>query len=153
MKADDDSTVVSKKPHLLRYKKFWKPASCAQCSTSLLGWRKISFRCEACGLDCCSDCRVHLDVQIPCGSAKATEIVKNAFQNKLTVSKFLEAMAPVDKTYEQKKRDVDSGTFDADSSLADTRAETLTTLRTEKSRIGVLRMSVARACVFRDPLH
>ena len=152
VKADDDSTVVSKKPHLLRYKKFWKPASCAQCSTSLLGWRKTSFRCEVCRLDCCGDCRGHLDIQIPCGSVKAIEIVGKAIQNKLTVSKFLEAMAPVDESYEQKKREVDTGIFDGDSSLADTRAETLTTLRAERTRIGVLRMSVARACVFREPL-
>ena len=152
VKADDDDVVPPKKPHLLRVKKFWKPASCAQCSASLLGWRRTSFRCEACGLDCCSDCRLHLDVQIPCGSAKAIAIVGKAIQNKLTVSKFLQAMAPVDETYEQKKREVDSGTVDGDSSLADTRTETLTTQRAERTRIGVLKMSVVRACVFRDPL-
>jgi len=155
-RADDDSSIPqpsSKKPHLLRVKKFWKPASCAQCSASLMGWRKTSFRCEVCNLDCCEDCRLHLDVQIPCGSSKAKEIVGNAIQNKLTVGNILMAMAPVDESYDQKKRDGDTVTSDGGLSLADTKTETLTTHRAaERTRIGVLRLSVAKACVFQSTL-
>jgi hypothetical protein len=148
----DNDLVPASKHHLLRVKKFWKPATCAQCSSSLFGWGKASFGCEVCGLDCCGDCRVHLDVQIPCGSSKAIEIVGKAIQNKLTVSKFLEAMAPVDEDYEVKKREESFSPQDGDLSLTDTKTELGTVTRGEKGRVGVLKLSVARACVFSEPL-
>jgi hypothetical protein len=154
VKQDDGTTVVAQtKPHLLRVTKFWKPAACALCSSSLMGWRAKSFRCEACGLDCCSDCRLHVDVQLPCGSTKALEAVEKLIQNKLTVSKFLETMAPVDETYEQKKRDLSLGPQDDISTLAaETKTEAETVARGERGRMGVLKLSVVRACVFQMAL-
>jgi len=150
-KTMNDKLVPSGKAHLLRVKKFWKPASCGQCTKSLLGWRQTSFRCEACGLDCCSDCRLHVDVQLPCGSSKAVEIVGKLIQNKLTMRKFLEAMAPVDEEYEQRKREPGGGEL----SLAETRTETGTLSRVaadESGRVGVLKLNVIRACVFRKAI-
>lgn len=153
--ADKDGEVElapSGMPHLLRYKKFWKPATCGQCSTSLLGWKTKSFRCEACGIDCCEDCRVHLDVQIPCGSSQCIQIVSTAIQNKLTLTSFMDAMAPIDKEY-AKKRELLNPSTDAELSLTDTRTEGGTISRAgEKGRIGVLKLNIAKACVFSSPL-
>ena len=147
---EDDNFIAATKPHLMRVHRFWKPASCSLCSKSLMGWGKQSFRCEVCGLDCCSDCRLHVDLQLPCGSEKATERTGKLIQNKLTISSFLETMAPVDDSYEQKKREL--STIDGDTSLTDTRSLTTHTTRGDRGRIGVMKMNIARACVFESIL-
>ncbi|CAB9499353.1 C1 [Seminavis robusta] len=152
---EKDELAPAGTPHLLRIKKFWKPAHCAQCSTSLFGWNKASFRCEACGVDSCGDCRLHLDVQLPCGSSRAADIVSKAIQNKLTVTRFLETMAPVDEVYQERKQR-EKLWPDGEMSMADTRtvteSGTLSGTRVEKGRVGVLKLNVARACVFGDSL-
>ena len=59
-------------------------------------WKTIALHCEACGVDCCDDCRLQVDVKLPCGSEEAQKAVSEAFQNKLTVDNLLHAMAPFD---------------------------------------------------------
>jgi len=119
---DDASTVISKrttasqrtaaatalcKPHLLRSESYWTPSRCAVCSKLLVGIFKNGrgFRCEVCHIDCCSDCRLHVDLRVPCGSDLASDIVETSFRNKMSPSGLLSHIAP-DEAYEQKRQSV-----------------------------------------------
>jgi hypothetical protein len=84
-------------PHLLRLVSFWVPTSCAVCSTVLLGKSK-GFRCEECEIVCCSDCRLHVDLKIPCGSDAA----RMAVRGKMSVNNLLSIVAP-DETFHQSR--------------------------------------------------
>jgi len=90
-------------PHLLRAQTYWAPATCAVCSKLLIGiFRNGSgFRCEVCNIDCCSDCRLHVDVKVPCGSDLASDIVEASFRKKMSPSGLLSYIAP-DEIYEEK---------------------------------------------------
>ncbi|VEU38305.1 unnamed protein product [Pseudo-nitzschia multistriata] len=123
---EDISTVASKKttasqktaraaaafvkPHLLRTERYLVPTRCAVCSKLLVGifGKGIGFRCEVCHIDCCSDCRLHVDLKVPCGSELATDIVEASFQNKMSPSGFLSYIAP-DEAYEQKRQSMLEG--------------------------------------------
>lgn len=87
-------------PHLLRSETYWIPASCAVCSRVLFG-RHGGFHCEQCGIECCSDCRLNVDLRVPCGSDLAGEIVAKSLQRKLNISNLLSVIAP-DEAFEQK---------------------------------------------------
>lgn len=118
---EDLSTVVSKRttasqkvanaaaalrsPHLLRAQTFWTPAKCAVCSKLLMGvFRNGSgFRCEVCNIDVCGDCRLNVDLMVPCGSDLASDIVEASFRNKLSPSGLLSYVAP-DEAYEEKRQ-------------------------------------------------
>jgi len=92
---------VSSKPHLLRVTSYWTPASCCVCKKSImtgpLSWRK-AYRCEVCKVDCCADCRLQVDIQLPCSSEGAERAREQAVQNKLTVSNIMNVVAPVDES-------------------------------------------------------
>jgi hypothetical protein len=45
-------------------------------------------------VDCCNDCRLQVDVQLPCGSDAAERAQSDAIQNRLTVENIINAMAP-----------------------------------------------------------
>ena len=80
-------------PHLLRIVNLWMPHSCAVCQKILVG-RNAGFHCEECGIQCCSDCRLHIDIQIPCGS----ETAKKKTAPKLNMNSLLSIVAP-DEAY------------------------------------------------------
>jgi hypothetical protein len=84
------------KPHLLRLKKHWTLASCCVCKSSITA--KNSYHCEVCSIDCCADCNVQVDVQLPCGSDLATRARQAAIQNKLTFDSILNVVAPMDES-------------------------------------------------------
>lgn len=84
---------LKSKPHMfLNYASF-RPTYCALCS-SMFMWKMNGLHCEICQLDCCHDCRLRIDVEMPCGSDKAIDAVKKLAQSKLTFSKIYEAVAP-----------------------------------------------------------
>jgi hypothetical protein len=89
------------KPHLLRVQSFWVPANCSVCSKSIIGWKR-AYRCEVCSIDCCADCQLQIDLQIPCGSTQAKMAVKASIQSKMTVGNMLATVAPVDESYVKK---------------------------------------------------
>mmetsp|Transcript_14872 Transcript_14872/g.41407 ORF Transcript_14872/g.41407 Transcript_14872/m.41407 type:complete len:1532 (+) Transcript_14872:243-4838(+) len=93
------------KPHLLRAQTYWAPTRCAVCSKLLVGVfrRGAGFRCEVCHIDCCSDCRLHVDLRVPCGSDLASDIVEASFRNKMSPSGLLSYIAP-DEAYEQSRQ-------------------------------------------------
>ena len=93
----DGVVISSSKTHLLRLKVFYVAARCAVCSRSIAsGFRKTpAYRCERCGVDCCYDCRLHVDFRLPCGSKSATSAAAQSIQSKLTVDNILRTVAPV----------------------------------------------------------
>lgn len=86
-------------PHLLKLVSFWVPKSCAVCSKILLG-RKRGFHCEECSIECCGDCRLHIDLRLPCGSDAALNAVENS--HKMSVNNLLSVVAP-DESFHQNK--------------------------------------------------
>lgn len=110
----DDGSIVSKsmqtasalEPHLLRADTYWVPGACAVCDRVLIG-RNGGFHCEQCNIDCCSDCRLNVDIRVPCGSEAAQEFVDKIQKAKLSFSGLLNYVAP-DKAFEQKRIDEES---------------------------------------------
>ena len=84
------------KSHLLRVQSLWVPAACAVCNSVIVGW-KSAYRCEACNIDCCKDCQLQVDLQMPCGSSEAAASVAASFHNKLTMQNIMNVMAPWDE--------------------------------------------------------
>jgi len=92
-------------PHLLRAQTYWAPAKCAVCSKLLMGVVRngSGFRCELCSIDVCGDCRLNVDLMVPCGSDLASDIVEASFRNKMSPSGLLSYIAP-DEAYEQNRQ-------------------------------------------------
>lgn len=175
---EDVSTVVSRRttvsqkaaraaaalrtPHLLRAQTYWAPAKCAVCSKLLMGiFRNGSgFRCEVCSIDCCGDCRLHVDLRVPCGSDLASDIVEASFRNKMSASGLLSLMAP-DEAYEEKREASNHplGNKNSVSSIISSKQSLSTTAYdspipiagTESSPlegIGRCRFEITTACIF-----
>ena len=126
-------------PHLLRAQTYWAPSNCAVCSRILVGISNgVGFRCEVCQIDCCSDCRIHVDLRVPCGSDLAQEIMETSFRNKLTASSFFSYIAP-DAAYMKKRRSVLEDVTMQSSNAAES-------IATEG--IGRCRFEIITACLF-----
>lgn len=142
------------KSHLLRVQSLWVPAACAVCGTVVVGL-KCAFRCEACSIDCCKDCQLHVDLQVPCGSSIAKHVVAASFHNKLTLENVMNAVAPWDRTSQMTSslpeiskisKALSSGSGDIDGSEANRAPE-------NEPGVGTLRVHVARAFIFEKALH
>lgn len=142
------------KSHLLRVQSLWVPAACSVCNSVIVGW-KSGYRCEACNIDCCKDCQLQVDLQVPCGSSVAEAAVAASFHNKLTMHNIMNVMAPWDEAPQKTTPLSESehivkagapGSRDAD--------EIASKSVSEKERgIGTLQMHIARACIFEKALH
>lgn len=150
-------TTVALQPHLLRAENYWVPThTCAVCSRMLFG-RKGGFHCEACGIDCCGDCRLNVDLRVPCGSDKAQEIVEKSFGSKMHLSNLLSMVAP-DEAFEQQKIAEESMHMPGRDSLSTAagagwnRKSLSTTLGGSPEGIGQLRLEIVRACLFEEHL-
>lgn len=142
------------KSHLLRIESLWIPATCSVCQSVIMGW-KSAYRCEACNIDCCKDCQLQVDLQVPCGSSIAEDAVAAAFHNKLTVQNMLSVMAPWDETAQKTSRLSQSKHITrvgAPGSQHTGRVASNDAAEKEQG-IGTLQMHVARACVFAKALH
>lgn len=147
LRMDDGSSLrsayhlhVKSKVHLLKLQSFWRPARCSVCKQSLIGWKR-AFRCEACNIDCCADCQLQIDLQIPCGSLLAKNAVENSIQSKMTMERVLKTIAPVEEKFEQQ------------SSVSwNDNATRLVGSPTDKGGIGRVRIRVHRASLFQTPL-
>lgn len=134
--TDDDPTS----PHLLRASSFWIPSACNVCSKILVG-RNKGYHCEACSVICCGDCRLNVDLEIPCGSEEARSRVETSIQSKITVSNILSIIAP-DEGYTEK------------SKIGDATVSGTTTTNNQdiQGGIGCLRIEFKRANLFEQPL-
>lgn len=142
-----DTVISSSKIHHFRLEAFHVLARCAVCSTSITSlWfaEKKAFHCEACGIDCCGDCRLQVDFCLPCGSKAATFAAKNSIQSKLTVDNVLNIVAPIpDKQISHPR----------DRPIMEIVPPTERTGKpTDTGAIGILKMTIAKAVVLRTPL-
>ena len=84
---------LKSKPHMFINYSSFRPTYCALCSTMIV-WKLKGYQCEICKLDCCDDCQLRIDVEMPCGSDRAKDAVNNLAQSKVTFSKIYQAVAP-----------------------------------------------------------
>lgn len=146
------------KAHLFRIRSYWAPAYCSLCSALLT--LKGGYRCEksSCSLDCCADCLLSIDVRLPCGSLDARRVVENSVQSKMAIGRLLQVVAPLgnrETTSKSTTNVADQGpipqqaqhesimTQDTSMSIIDASKEII-------SGIGILKLRIERAVLFRD---
>lgn len=151
IRHDDGSSLRSarflrgkNRPHLLKLHSVWRPADCAVCKRSLIGWKR-AYRCEACNIDCCGDCQLQIDLQIPCGSSLAKNAVETSIQSKMTIENMLATIAPVDEKYSKQ-------VWDQPQDSKKTGKAYHEGIPSETRRIGKFRIQVIQAFVFETPL-
>mmetsp|Transcript_9945 Transcript_9945/g.15275 ORF Transcript_9945/g.15275 Transcript_9945/m.15275 type:complete len:1481 (+) Transcript_9945:77-4519(+) len=160
-KLGDMSTIASShvlrtknRLHLFKLQSLWIPSHCGVCKRSLVGYRR-AFRCEACKIDCCKDCQVQIDLQIPCGSELARLVVDKSIQNTITIDNLLSTIAPPDKNYVQKLQ-IDAKnerSVKADSKVAfSTKINDEVNKKPLHRRVGRFRIKIEQACIFESPL-
>ena len=120
---------LSSKPHLFRIMSMWKPGYCGVCSVTTGLWNRY-YQCEICGLDCCSDCQLRVDLELPCGSEAAERTVSKARQSKITVRRVMAILAPIREEDHVKNSD-----------LVDKQG-------VQNKTIGTLKLKVHRAVLF-----
>lgn len=100
--SEEKTTVDETSAHLLRVSSFWVPAACHVCSKILVG-RNRGFSCEACKTVCCEDCRLNVDLELPCGSKEAQVKVEASIHSKLSIGNLMSIVAPDEIYAEQRK--------------------------------------------------
>lgn len=81
------------------------PSWCGACQSVVgMGWRR-GYRCETCGVPCCDNCQLQLDLVLPCGSEEAREAARagsatayaarRAAERFPTVGTILSVVAPI----------------------------------------------------------
>lgn len=124
-------------PHMFRNYSSLRPTYCALCNT-MIAWKLRGYQCEVCKLDCCADCQLRVDVEMPCGSEKALDAVKKMSESKLTLSKIYEVIAPK-KVNEENSND---GQFPVNTSENEAQ-------KRWKDGVGTLTLRIKKACLFR----
>lgn len=100
-------TTKARPIHLLHHFSYkTTPANCCVCNKSIF-WSSGSLQCESCRVDCCEDCRLSVDVSLPCGSDVAQTAVETAVQSKWTMERVLNVIAPVASTQQSDSRGVE----------------------------------------------
>ena len=135
-------------PHLLRVQSSWMPIHCYVCSSIILG-RNQMFICERCSIKCCSDCRLHVDLRLPCGSNESKAAVENASRKKISVDNILSVVAP-DEVFNQERKA--SSHSSAPASATKSADHTHDSSFQELDYIGCLRLEFTAACLFQHPL-
>ena len=135
---------LTTKPHLFRVYSEWRPTYCTVCSSMIL---RSGYRCEECKLDCCADCQLRVDVELPCGSENAIAVTKKLANSKLTMAKIYSVIAP-EKIKVKKVESEDRVSM---------RKETLPGERSKQNvsdwtdGVGVLNLKIVQACLFQRP--
>ena len=133
--SEEMTTANEASAHLLRISSFWVPTSCHVCSKILVGYNK-GFECEACRTICCEDCRLNVDLELPCGSDEARYKVDSSIRNKMSVGNIMAVVAP-DKLYAEQRKE---------SSVP------LVVEAQIDTSIGSLKFQFRRACLFQQAL-
>jgi hypothetical protein len=134
-------------PHMLRVASYWVPSACSVCSTILFGNKK-GFQCEACSIICCVDCRLNVDLEIPCGSEEARSKVENSIQNRISVKNIMSIVAP-DESYAKSWR---VASTDENDLLESSLEPSSHSKYDGQAGIGCLRIEFQRASLFEQPL-
>jgi hypothetical protein len=143
--ATTHALVNLNKPHLLRLVSFWIPGACSVCSKILVGYSQ-GFHCEECNIDCCSDCRLNVDLQIQCGSGTARTAVEHSLQNKLSLGNILSVVAP-DNVYQQKVI-VEDDSNEKDGLAPSSTHRLASDMKKQEAGVGCLKLEFVKACLF-----
>jgi hypothetical protein len=57
-------------------------------------WKFKGYQCEVCNLDCCSDCLLRIDVEMPCGSKEAQNQVNKLQNSRFSLTRVYDMIAP-----------------------------------------------------------
>jgi hypothetical protein len=146
-------------PHMLQATSHWTPATCCVCKRSIMSGiaKNRSFHCEVCKVDCCNDCRLQVDVQLPCGSETAERARSDAIQNRLTMENIMNTVAPpvgVNGDGKSSLDDTDAGSRHLSrrtDSISKTTRSGLTNTG-DPTGIGTIAFDFIRAVVFDKPM-
>ncbi|CAJ1956497.1 unnamed protein product [Cylindrotheca closterium] len=122
--------------HLLRTMNFWMPSNCAVCQKLLVG-RKSGSQCEVCNIDCCFDCRLNVDLRIPCGPSHSK-------RKKGSIESILSFVAP-DETFERNRKSLVEETIDEGTVFNEEDLDFST-------GIGYLKLCFLQAAIFKQPV-
>lgn len=141
-------------PHLLRVTSHWTPAVCCVCKRSIVSGlsNARSYHCEGCGVDCCADCRLQVDIRLPCGSELAERARAEAIQNKLTMANIINTVAPVVPESNGNGPEATHGTDVGASEHSRRTSAAASPALQEDSGIGTVRLEFVRALVFEHPV-
>lgn len=129
---------LTSKPHLFRNYTSLRPTYCAICNT-MIAWKLKGYQCEVCRIDCCTDCQLRIDVELPCGSEQAKEAVKKSFEGKLSLAKIYEVVAPKKLSEEDQESNKDTGGSSKHSDKDEW-----------KDGVGTFTIRIKSACIFRS---
>lgn len=127
--------------------------------TIMFMWTTVALHCEVCGVDCCDNCRLQVDLRLPCGSTEAQTAMAASFQSKLSVSKMLQFIAPFDaleKSAIAAKSDVschghESSQSDKPGGTKGKRNDAKL-IKSQKQSIGTMKLEFIRAYVLEERL-
>ena len=144
--------VSSSKMHLLGLKAYYMFARCHICSRSITSGfsRKAAYHCEQCGIDVCCDCRLQVDVRLPCGSKAAAKAVENSLQSKLKPENIMNMVAPIPEM-EHVAVDID-GETSLTRVTSGPSSVNISDIERPSGNIGSLKARILRAVVPQTPL-
>lgn len=159
--ARGDGRPIATTPHMLRVTSHWTPAVCCVCKRSIMSGitKTRAYHCEVCRVDCCGDCRLQVDVQLPCGSEAAARARDDVIQNRFTVENIINTVAPPAVANGEEDPSAED---DSTSELHEARRGTslvslsnkapIPSFPIDKSGIGTMSLVFVRALVFERPL-
>ena len=130
---------LTSRPHMFINYSSLRPTYCVLCNTMIV-WKLKGYQCEVCRIDCCADCQLRIDVEMPCGSEKAKESVKKLSESKFTLSKIYEAVAP-------KKEE--EGEHNSEQISVDQTTNTPGERRDWRDGVGTFTIRINKSCLFR----
>ena len=131
---------LTSRPHMFIIYSSLRPTYCVLCNTMIV-WKLKGYQCEVCRIDCCADCQLRIDVEMPCGSEKAKESVKKLSESKFTLSKIYEAVAP--------KKEVE-GDRNSEQISVDQKTATPGERRDWRDGVGTFTIRINKSCLFRN---
>ncbi len=133
---------LQKKPHLFRVHSDWRPTYCTLCSSMIF---RNGYQCEVCKLDCCTDCQLRVDVELPCGSHAAVMAVEQMSKSKLTISKIVSIIAPIKESSEIVD---ESKPMTVSIPATSTNEEAILRTVVWNDGVGILKLRIIKACLF-----
>jgi hypothetical protein len=127
------------------------PAACCVCRRSLF-WSSGTQQCEVCQLDCCPDCLLSVDVRLPCGSEVARTAVVQAIQNKWTLDRLMDVVAPTTQKSSSSNNNNNKKKMALPSSPVVVGSDGSGTIGPASAGIGVLRLEISKVFVLMESL-
>lgn len=136
-KTSQSQKKLSSKPHMFRNYTKMRPTFCALCDKMIM-WKFKGYQCEVCNLDCCSDCLLRIDVEMPCGSKAAQSQVDKLQNSRFSLSKIYDMVAPL------KDGPKSSGTNEENLDLNEDKNQR------QIDSVGTMHLKIKQACIYSE---